>query len=145
MLKIPRSSAGLKIPRSSAPQAGPAAGLRLTLPWPARALWPNARPHWSSRSRAAAAQRAAARLLALDHVNRNGPPDLPPDGPLKLRITACPPSRRRWDDDGLIGALKSARDGLAEALGVDDVRFAVQPVVRMPAVQGGQVVLEIGG
>ena len=31
--------------------------------------------------------------------------------------------RRLWDDDNLIAALKCVRDGIADALGVDDAKF----------------------
>jgi hypothetical protein len=41
--------------------------------------------------------------------------------------------QRAWDDDNAIAAMKGARDGVAEALGIDDRRFWIQPVEFRPA------------
>jgi Holliday junction resolvase RusA-like endonuclease len=62
---------------------------------------------------------------------------------LPLRVTFYPPDRRRRDDDNMIASFKSARDGLADALGVDDRCFAPHYVFADP-VDGGQIVVEIG-
>jgi len=45
------------------------------------------------------------------------------DGRIKMKITFYPPDRKRRDDDNMIASFKAARDGLADALGVDDRRF----------------------
>ena len=45
------------------------------------------------------------------------------DGPIPVRITFYPPDARRRDDDNMIGSFRAARDGIADALGVDDRRF----------------------
>ena len=39
--------------------------LTVTLPWPARVLHPNARPHWRVKAKAAKAARATSYALAL--------------------------------------------------------------------------------
>ncbi len=38
-------------------------------------------------------------------------------------ITAYPPDNRVRDDDNLIAMLKGPRDGIAQALGIDDKAF----------------------
>lgn len=48
---------------------------------------------------------------------------------LKLIIEARPAVDRGRDDDGLIGACKAFRDGIAQALGIDDKYFDLQPVI----------------
>jgi len=35
------------------------------------------------------------------------------------------PDKRRRDDDNIIASMKAARDGIADAFGIDDHRFAV--------------------
>ena len=55
----------------------------------------------------------------------NANPGTRPDtaAPLALRVTFQPPNRIRRDDDGMIGAFKHLRDGIADALGMDDRLF----------------------
>src|SRR3546814_8129920 len=43
-----------------------------------------------------------------------------PDCPLPVKITFCPPDRRHRDDDNMIASFKSGRDGMCEALGIND-------------------------
>lgn len=93
---------------------------QVLLPWPPKVLSPNARAHWATRSKAAKAYRyrcflgaKAVRLAA-------------PAGRVLLVIEFMPPNRQRRDDDNLIAAFKSGRDGLADALGLDDCLFVTQ-------------------
>lgn len=64
-----------------------------------------------------------------------------------LRLRFYPPSthRRRADDDNLCAAFKAGRDGLAEALGIDDQRFKQDPVLYPPGSGGkhGKLVIEL--
>jgi hypothetical protein len=78
----------------------------------------NAREHWSTVASRAKRQRRAARLAVESLVNRHA---LRP--PLTVRIIRLGP--RRLDDDNLAGSAKHIRDGVAEALGVDDADPAV--------------------
>ena len=51
-------------------------------------------------------------------------------------------STRRRDDDNLVAGLKWARDGIAQALGVDDSVFRVStPVFEQAAVEETQIVI----
>ncbi len=55
---------------------------------------------------------------------------MPWDGDIHLWIDFYPPDRRHRDDDNMIAAFKSGRDGLADALKVNDKRFRSHPYVR---------------
>lgn len=48
------------------------------------------------------------------------------DGALMLKLEFIQPDLRRRDDDNLIAAFKSGRDAIAQALHIDDARFALQ-------------------
>lgn len=42
---------------------------------------------------------------------------------VSLRLLFVPPDRRRRDDDNLIASFKPYRDGISDALGIDDAHF----------------------
>lgn len=111
---------------------------KLVLPWPPKALSPNARGHWATRSRAAKKYRSTCKLLTLLHGARA------PEGRVKLSLVFCPPDARRRDDDNCVAAFKSGRDGLADALGIDDSRFVTTFEMGEP-VKGGVVIARIEG
>jgi len=108
----------------------------ITLPWPSKELSPNARCHWSVRHHHAKAYRdkcrdiAATSGLVIDW-----------EGVIHLWITFFPPDRRGRDDDNMLAALKSGRDGISDGLGVNDLRFRVHPWVSDEVVKGGKVVI----
>src|SRR5690606_14109305 len=112
-----------------------------TLPWPDRQLHPNARVHYMARARAAKAARSAAMCRALTagwHRVK-----LPESGRLHLWLTFYPPDRRRRGDDGPLIAMKAARDGLADAPGIDDHRIVSHPYVHDVPTKGGEVVVRL--
>lgn len=98
---------------------------KITLPWPPKALSPNARVHWSVKSKAAKAYRAACFALCKE-AKLVAPVT---DGRLHLWLVFHAPDRRARDDDNMIAAFKSGRDGIADALGIDDKRFVCHPFV----------------
>ena len=106
---------------------------QVLLPWPPKVLSPNARAHWRARSKAAKDYRyicgMTAKLAGL----------AAPEGRLLLVIEFMPPNRARRDDDNLIAAFKSGRDGLADALGVDDSLFVTQCMLSDEVCPGGAV------
>ena len=115
--------------------------LTITLPWPHKLLNPNARIHFAALARVKKASRtnAATRTIAA-----NLPKPLPFIGErLPIRITFCPPDKWGRDDDNMIAAFKSARDGIADWLGINDRCFAPHYVFSDP-VKGGCVIVEIG-
>lgn len=105
----------------------------LDLPWPDRILHPNARPDRWRKARAAKAYRQECKLLAMNWLAKASVADraaieavLATPGKLVLDLTFHPPSHHRRDDDGCPAAFKSGRDGLADALRIDDSRFATR-------------------
>ena len=116
------------------------AGVIIELPWPAREVWPNYRQshHWSSFTKARKQQRADAHKTVLWTTG-----SVALDERIPLQVHFYPPDRRKRDDDGCVGAFKSARDGIADALGIDDRRFKPTYWFHEP-VKGGKVVVEIG-
>jgi crossover junction endodeoxyribonuclease RusA len=67
---------------------------------------------------------------------------LRPTGPAILSLTFCPPDKRRRDDDNCISSFKAGRDGIAEALGIDDSQLSLLVKMGQP-VKGGAVLVEI--
>lgn len=116
----------------------------LVLPFPPRVLHPNSRPHWAQRSKAAKKARSEARLMAQAFRHKFAPSPLP-EGPLHLWLTFYPPDKRRRDDDGLLAAFKAQRDGIADALGIDDRRFVSHPILSDVVRPGGEVAVRITG
>ncbi|WP_122386814.1 endodeoxyribonuclease RusA [Pseudomonas syringae group genomosp. 7] len=109
----------------------------LMLPWPPKVLSPNARTHWATKSRAAKAYRNTCYLLCLQAA-------LPvPEGRALLSLEFIPPDRRRGDDDNCIAAFKSGRDGVAQALGIDDSKFVTQLQISTETIKGGAVLVRI--
>lgn len=112
--------------------------MNVTLPWPPAILNPNRREHWAKRSKAAAMYRQACYMLALEAGAKAG---IPWDGDIHLWLDFYPPDRRHRDDDNIIAAFKSGRDGLAQALGVNDRRFRTHPYVQTEI--GGMVKVRV--
>lgn len=81
---------------------------------PGRALNPNYRGHWGARAKAGKEQREAARFAAQVEIL-----DLPVDlkwDIVRVEPTFYYPTRRKRDRDNCSAALKSARDGICDAL-----------------------------
>jgi crossover junction endodeoxyribonuclease RusA len=81
-------------------------------------LSPNARVHWSKKSKAT--KRYKANCWAL---TKEAKAKIDWDGPIVVSMTFFPPNRCRRDIDNLIASSKALLDGMALALGVDDSRF----------------------
>ncbi len=109
----------------------------LHLPWPSPALSSNARIHPLALHRVKKAARAEAGW-AVKALPR---PQLPDTGDIALRVTFEPPSRR-IDRQNMPHLVKAAIDGIAEALGINDNRFAPEYVHADP-VRGGRVTIEV--
>jgi len=118
----------------------------LTLPWPDRNLHPNARPHYMVLAKAKKAARESAAWAAKAAWPAI---DLPAEGRLHLWLDFYPPDRRQRDDDGLLSSMKAARDGIADALGINDSRFVSHPYIKDEVRKGGMVEIritpEVGG
>jgi len=108
--------------------------MEIMLPWPPRELSPNARCHWAVKGRQTKLYRTTAMVLAKHCCN----PRIP-EGPLYLWVTFFPPDRRRRDDDNVFAGFKAGRDGIAQALGIDDNRFRYRPYLSDKRMEGGGV------
>ena len=115
----------------------------LWLPWPPKECNPNARVHWAIKRRAVQNARHEAYMCALEaRWNRV----TWPEGRLYFWIDFFPPDRRARDDDNLLSAFKPARDGISDALGIDDKRVVSRPFVRdFDKLRKGTVRLRITG
>lgn len=119
---------------------------QISLPWPTKALSPNARGHWSKKAKAAERYRYDCKMTSLEAIqagkwNVKGLRDLVTGGhELHVFMDFYPPNRRARDDDNVIASFKSGRDGLADALGIDDCHFRIHPFLkRDDVVVGGEV------
>jgi crossover junction endodeoxyribonuclease RusA len=112
----------------------------IVLPFPDKALWPNGRAHWATKSRAFAKHKA----WAFNATKANLPRCFKWNGELvKLRYTITPKTAHKIDRDNCVAAMKAYQDGIALALGIDDSAFAV-PMIEFaePRKPGGvEVVL----
>lgn len=115
----------------------------LTIPLPGLRLvsLANQREHWRPKAARAKKQRAAAQLLVRAALRE--PRGEPFHFPVAVIITRIAP--RVLDDDNLAGAAKSVRDGVADALGIDDrdprVKWAVAQRKGKPREHGAEVQL----
>lgn len=102
--------------------------MKIVLPWPHKSLTPNAknRQHWSAYQPHAKSDRKRGHdetLAQLNHGLRDVRLALKGKDKIALRIDFYPPDHRKRDDDGAISAFKHMRDGICDALHVDDSRF----------------------
>lgn len=109
----------------------------LTLPWPPRECSPNARVHHMVKARAVKKARTdawalgcAARLRDIKALRVN------------VQVTFHEPDRRHRDDDNLVASFKPLRDGLADAMNLDDRHWSTS-YRRGEVRKGGAVVVEI--
>lgn len=110
--------------------------LRITLPLPPRALSPNSRVHWGTRSRAVKSygELAWCATKAAMHGYRRGVGGW--DGG-SIRVRAFFRTRRRPDPDNLCASLKSAVDGIVSAgLFTDDRDVVLIPELEEWGVDG---------
>jgi crossover junction endodeoxyribonuclease RusA len=113
--------------------------ITIVLPWPDKRLTPNAkrRKHWTVYNGAVKADRASGHLyttLAVPLASKRALAAVA--GKIALTVTFYPPDNRRRDDDGMVSAFKHMRDGIADALGVDDHKFRASYVVAEAAKPG---------
>ena len=114
----------------------------ILLPWPARALHPNARGHFMARARATKKARHDAWLATLAAVSKPRRAELRAAAKLRAHVRFFPPDNRNRDEDGMVPSVKSQLDGIADALGVNDGRFRLSHEVE-GVTKGGRVIVEI--
>lgn len=115
----------------------------VVLPWPDKRVSPNYRQshHWRSYAPAVKAQRDMAHQLTLAAIMPTRPTFDAERIPVEVNF--YPPDRRNRDEDGMIGSAKSALDGIADALRVDDKRFKALYFFHAPA-KPGRIEVRIG-
>ena len=102
-------------------------------PWPPKELNPNSRTHWAKKMKVAKKYRRDCYFSAKSSGLK------PLKGLVLFGLIFSPPDNRKRDDDNLLAAFKSGRDGIAEALGADDNQFITQFEVRKLATCGVHV------
>lgn len=112
--------------RLEKPHLLPDGRLVLPLAIPASILAPNGRPNWAKKHSATKRHRASAKLLTQSALTT-----LFPAGTLPAftgyTLTFHYPDLRRRDDDNASASTKAYRDGIAEALGIDDHTLRLHP------------------
>jgi len=88
----------------------------IILEWPRTECWPNRSKgkHWTVLGKARKKQRQDAELHARSVGLKL------PEGPVVAVLSVHPPTRRRYDLDNLLAAMKAAIDGLVTAADRDD-------------------------
>jgi crossover junction endodeoxyribonuclease RusA len=119
-------------------QTPPEGSVLIELGWPAKALSPNfrSRSHWPKTNALKKAKEEgffAAKAFGGKLDGR----------PVKVVLTAYPPTKHARDADNLLASCKGQLDGIAKALGVDDSIFDPRVQWGEP-VKGGKIVVAIG-
>jgi crossover junction endodeoxyribonuclease RusA len=110
--------------------------IEITVPYPPKELNPNTKLHWAAKMGYIKMYRGTCKSIAGESSH------VLPDGDLVLDLEFFPPDNRRRDDDNMISSFKAGRDGIAEALELDDVRFQLRVRTR-DKFPGGKVVVKI--
>lgn len=116
-----------------------APGLRFELAWPDKKLSPNARMHWRPKAEAVKRARWDASYAVLEAAGGSLSAiraALAGDVRIPLRVAFYPPDARHRDDDNLVSSFKASRDGIADALGVNDRRFLPEYYFEAPEKPG---------
>lgn len=108
-------------------------------PWPNSKLNPNRNTFW----RAKAPIKALAKNDAF-YLTKTYPKPSFEDQDIHLKMVFYPPTKRKYDLDNQLAAMKSTLDGIAEAWEIDDRRFN-QFTIEMSrqVIRGGQVKITI--
>ena len=109
----------------------------MILPWPARVMHPNARPHWRTLASAKRRAKRDAYYLTLEAVPRFAA------ARVTVRYKFYPPSFRHYDTDNLVASMKAAADGIAAAIRIDDSKWVLEIAPRGPVTRNGKVVVEL--
>lgn len=116
--------------------------IRVDLPYPHKALWPNGRPDKFAKAREVKKHRQWA------HDATMGDPAwrrFTPDGTVPVHIVVSRKAKGVYPDkDNTVAAAKAYLDGIADRLGINDRVFATPTVEFLPAITG-RFVLHVGG
>jgi crossover junction endodeoxyribonuclease RusA len=113
----------------------------ITLPWPPKELSPNARVHFQRKASFAKTYREYAYWTAkMDMALAKAVQGI--EGEVLVRIDFHPPDARKRDLDNMLASVKSGLDGMADAIEINDSRFALH-LYRQDPVPNGKVVVSI--
>ena len=115
--------------------------MRIDLPYPHKALWPNGRAHFQAKAREAKKHRQWAAVATWE---AKGCKKAPEGENIPVTLYVHPKPRGPLPDkDNCIAAAKSMLDGIADALKLNDRQFAAPRVV-FAEPREGRFVVEIG-
>jgi crossover junction endodeoxyribonuclease RusA len=121
--------------------------ITINLPFPNGKLSPNRAKgmHWGATSSLKGRQFDDAYTAAYQAISTITAKEWTPlvGRTIPLTVTFNEPDRRMRDLDNLLAAAKSAIDGIATALTVNDKHFSPITVVRGEVVKGGQMIVEV--
>lgn len=106
----------------------------IELPFPAKCLWPNARPHWAAKAKAFKAHKEWAYIAGCWEGELSAP-----GGRIDWSVTIHPKTAHAIDDDNARASLKAYQDGLALAFGVNDSQFNAPSLTFGEPIKGGLV------
>jgi crossover junction endodeoxyribonuclease RusA len=117
----------------------------IKLPYPPAELNPNKRLHWAVKRKHTMNYRLLCFRSVFAQIGLQQVREfvVNHEGDFKVSITFHKPDNRKRDDDNIIASFKAGRDGVADALKVDDNRFEVSYKVSKENVKGGLVVIEV--
>jgi len=95
--------------------------ITLILPFPPKELSPNKRLHWAQVSKVKKSYRETCYWFAKDAIRKT----FDKNTKFHIYLTFYPPDKRRRDDDNMESAFKAGRDGVADALNINDHHFTV--------------------
>ena len=115
--------------------------ITLQFPYPDRALSPNAsKRHWRYKEPAKQAARTEAFYMAAPFKGTFNGYDA-----LQMSLTIYPPDKKRRDLDNVFASMKSAIDGMCNAIAVDDTQIRRVVLEWGGVVKNGAVELELKG
>lgn len=100
--------------------------MKITLPLPYKALNPNRKSHPLTKSKYVKQYRSIARLVTLEALGGKPAPKFS-----RYRLQFYFGAKRRRDDDNAAASFKAGRDGIAEALGIDDSDLRMETTPEM--------------
>lgn len=111
----------------------------ITLPFPAKILWPNGRGHHMAKHR----EFQKHKLWAFN-ATRASKPAMAFGALTRLNFLITPKTANAIDLDNCVAAMKAYQDGIALALGVDDSTFETPVIVITEPRKPGAVEVSFG-
>lgn len=97
----------------------------------------NNREHWAAKAKRTKSQRLMSRLITISALSRHKELWHP------MTITLVRHGKRKMDSDNLARSFKAVRDGIAEAIGIDDGDDRINWQYRQEKAKGYTVIVEI--